>query len=47
MADMVEVCKCKKCKCFMEYNEDDVGKVEKADGACYIRKMYMKKPLMS
>lgn len=39
-ADVVEVVRCEKCKHFMEYNEDYVGKVEKADGDCYIRKMY-------
>lgn len=39
-ADVAEVCRCEKCKYFMKYNEDDVGKVEKADGTCYIRKMY-------
>lgn len=38
--DVVEVVRCEKCKHFMEYNEDYVGKVEKADGDCYIRKMY-------
>ena len=30
-ADFAEVVRCEKCKHFMEYNEDYVGKVEKAD----------------
>ena len=39
-ADVVEVVRCEKCKYFMEYNEDYVGKVEKAVGDCYLLKMY-------
>ena len=36
-ADVVEVVRCKDCKHFMEYSEEYHGKVESADGDCYLR----------
>ena len=38
-ADVVEVVRCKDCKCFMEYSEEYEGNVEGADGDCYLRYM--------
>lgn len=37
-ADVVEVVRCKDCKHFMEYANE--GKVEGADGDCFIRMSY-------
>lgn len=37
-ADVVEVVRCKDCKYFMEYANE--GKVEGADGDCFIRMSY-------
>lgn len=36
-ADVVEVVRCKDCKHFMEYSEEYHGKVESADGDCFLR----------
>ena len=35
--DVVEVVRCKGCKCFMEYSEEYKRCVEGADGDCYLR----------
>jgi hypothetical protein len=36
-ADVAKVVRCKDCKHFMEYSDEYHGKVESADGDCYLR----------
>lgn len=36
-SDVVEVVRCKDCKHFMKYSEEYHGKVESADGDCFLR----------